>query len=199
MKQELDFTKGGGLLPAVVQDARSGTVLMVGYMNEEAYAQTIEKKRVTFFSRSRQELWEKGETSGNFLDLVRIDVDCDGDAILVQANPRGPTCHTGAESCFGEGPQFGLQFLAELSQTLSERRAAPRPGSYTSELFASGTDRLVQKVGEEALEVVIEGKNTDDTRLLSESADLLFHLMVLLESRGLSLRDVSLVLKERAR
>lgn len=199
MKREPDFEKAGGLVPAVVQNASSGAVLMVGYMNKEAYAQTLTSRRVTFFSRSRQKLWEKGETSGNYLDLVHMDVDCDGDSILVQATPQGPTCHTGDESCFGDESPCGLRFLEELSRTIAERRTGPQQGSYTSELFAAGTDRLVQKVGEEALEVVIEGKNTDDVRLLSESADLVFHLMVLLESRGLSLRDVSLVLKERAR
>jgi phosphoribosyl-ATP pyrophosphohydrolase/phosphoribosyl-AMP cyclohydrolase len=199
MKREPDFSKGDGLIPAIVQNAESGKVLMVGYMNREAYQRTLECQRVTFFSRSRQRLWEKGETSGNSLALVTISVDCDRDAVLVLANPKGPSCHTGEESCFETTTGSGWAFLDELSETIALRRAEPLSGSYTSELFASGTDRLVQKVGEEALEVVIEGKNSDTSRLLSESADLLFHLMVLLESRGVSLRDVSLVLQQRAR
>ena len=199
MIREPDFSKGDGLIPAVVQNAESGKVLMVGYMNREAYQRTLERKRVTFFSRSRQELWEKGETSGNSLEMVSCSVDCDRDAVLVLAKPQGPTCHTGDESCFGSTRQSGVAFLEELSKTIAKRREQPLPGSYTSELFASGTDRLVQKVGEEALEVIIEGKNSDTGRLLSESADLVFHLMVLLESRGVSLCDVSLVLQQRTR
>lgn len=171
---------------------------MLGYMNAEAYELTRRDKRVTFFSRSRETLWLKGQTSGNFLNVVSISVDCDGDSILVRAVPEGPVCHTGTRTCFGDTPNPNLSFLATLSQTILERKADPQPKSYTSQLFASGVDRLAQKVGEEAVEVVIEAKNGNDGKLLDESADLLFHLMVLLESRDLSLADVADTLRRRS-
>ena len=198
MMERPNFKNADDLLPTIVQDANSAAVLMLGYMNAEAYERTLKSGRVTFFSRSRNTLWVKGEASGNYLELVATASDCDGDAILVTAKPAGPTCHTGADTCFGTNSLRGISFLTGLTQTIAQRRSAPIPGSYTSELFSAGIDRLVQKVGEEALEVVIEGKNNDNKRLLSESADLLFHLMVLLESRGLSLADVCAVLERRA-
>lgn len=198
MTREPDFSKSNGLLPTVVQHSRTGDVLMLGYMNAEAYELTRRDKRVTFFSRSRETLWLKGQTSGNFLNVVSISVDCDGDSILVRAVPEGPVCHTGTRTCFGDTPNPNLSFLATLSQTILERKADPQPKSYTSQLFASGVDRLAQKVGEEAVEVVIEAKNGNDSKLLDESADLLFHLMVLLESRDLSLADVADTLRRRS-
>jgi len=199
MRCEPDFSKSNGLLPAIVQHADSALVLMLGYMNQEAYERTQREKRVTFFSRSRQSLWLKGETSGSFLNVVSIEVDCDQDCILVRALPEGPVCHTGTESCFGVSPDYGISFLGTLGQTIAARAKNPMQGSYTSELLASGVDRVAQKVGEEAIEVVIEAKNTDNEKLLGESADLLYHLMVLLESRSLSLADVAAVLERRSR
>jgi phosphoribosyl-ATP pyrophosphohydrolase/phosphoribosyl-AMP cyclohydrolase len=171
---------------------------MLGYMNMEAYELTRRDKRVVFFSRSRGALWLKGETSGNFLLVDSIAVDCDSDAILIRAIPEGPVCHTGEMTCFGEPKNSGLSFLATLSRTIHGRGVEPQPSSYTSELLALGVDRLAQKVGEEAVEVVIEAKNSNDSKLLDESADLLFHLMVLLESRGLSIDDVGTTLRRRA-
>jgi phosphoribosyl-ATP pyrophosphohydrolase/phosphoribosyl-AMP cyclohydrolase len=198
MKREPDFSKCGGLLPAIVQDAHSGEVLMLGYMNEEAYTMTRETKRVTFFSRSREMLWTKGESSGNSLTLTDIFLDCDQDAILVRALPAGPTCHEGTRSCFSQAPATSWSILSDLERTIKERRASLSDGSYTASLFTAGIDRLAQKVGEEAIEVVIEAKNGDRDRLLNESADLLFHLMALWESQGVSLADVCDVLGERA-
>lgn len=199
MRCEPDFSKSNGLLPAIVQHADSALVLMLGYMNQEAYERTQREKRVTFFSRSRQSLWLKGETSGSFLNVVSIEVDCDQDCILVRALPEGPVCHTGTESCFGASPDYGISFLGTLGQTIAARAKNPTQGSYTSELLAAGVDRVAQKVGEEAIEVVIEAKNTDNEKLLGESADLLYHLMVLLESRSLSLADVAATLERRSR
>ena len=198
MRGEPDFSEANGLIPAVVQDSVTGDVLMLGYMNSEAYELTRKDKRVTFFSRSRGALWLKGEASGNFLNVVSIAVDCDGDTILIKALPEGPVCHTGKRTCFGDSSNSSLSFLATLSQTIRERKTDPRPESYTRQLLASGVDRLAQKVGEEAVEVVIEAKNGNDRKLLDESADLLFHLMVLLESRNLSLADVADTLMRRA-
>lgn len=192
-----DFSKGQGLVPAIVQHADTRAVLMLGYMNEEAFSATQETGRVTFFSRSRQELWQKGATSGNFLELVELLVDCDSDAILVKARPKGPTCHTGAESCFQGGAASSLAVLETVSRTLVARLRQPSAQSYTSTLFAAGTDRIAQKIGEEATEVVIEAKNSNNERLLGESADLLFHLMVLLTYRGVSIEDVCEVLRAR--
>ena len=198
MKREPDFAKCGGLLPAIVQDAGSGEVLMLGYMNEEAYRQTLEGKLVTLFSRSKGRLWTKGETSGNVLRLRGLSCDCDSDALLVLAVPEGPTCHEGSQSCFKNSREVDLSMLTTLSDTISQRRRDPRSESYTSQLFNEGIDKMVQKVGEEAVEVVIEGKNGGRERLLSESADLIFHLLVLLEARGLCLADVCGVLKDRS-
>ena len=189
-----DWDKGGGLLPAIVQDARTLRVLMLGYMDRAALAQTLASGHVTFFSRSKGRLWIKGESSGHVLDLVSIDVDCDQDTLLVQAHPRGPTCHLQRESCFPSAPG---STLADLS-ALVERRAAERPeGSYTTKLFDGGVRRIAQKVGEEGVETALAGVVQDDEALLGESADLLFHLIVLLRARGLSLADAKRVLEAR--
>jgi phosphoribosyl-ATP pyrophosphohydrolase/phosphoribosyl-AMP cyclohydrolase len=198
MKREPDFSKCDGLLPAVVQDATSGEVLMVGYMNEESFQRTLETKQVTFFSRSRQSLWTKGESSGNLLALTDISVDCDQDAILVSAIPSGPTCHEGTQSCFRDAVPTTWSVLSELEGVIRQRRESLSDDSYTASLFKAGIDRLAQKVGEEAIEVVIEAKNGDKERLVSESADLLFHLLALWEAQGVSLGAVCDTLRGRA-
>jgi phosphoribosyl-AMP cyclohydrolase / phosphoribosyl-ATP pyrophosphohydrolase len=189
----LDFAKGDGLLPAVIQHAGSGAVLMLGYMNRDALRETFERKRVVFFSRSKQRLWEKGETSGHTLDLVDVQIDCDADTLLITAWPRGPVCHKGTQTCFGDEPATAaerLAFLGSLEQVI-EQRVAERPeGSYTARLFAQGPRRLAQKVGEEGVEVALAAVTEGEDKLIAESADLLFHLLVLLKSRGVSLDRV---------
>ena len=198
--QGLDWDKGGGLLPAVVQHARSGRVLMLGYMNEAALVETLRRGRVVFFSRSRGQLWLKGETSGNYLDLVQISTDCDGDSLLVLAQPIGPTCHKGTESCFAEARRTDAErfaFLGLLEATIEARIANQPEGSYTARLFAQGPSRLAQKVGEEGLETALAAVTRDDDGVRSEAADLLFHLLVLLKARGLSLADVIAELRSR--
>lgn len=189
----LDFGKGDGLLPAIVQHADTGAVLMLGYMNREALEATRARKRVVFYSRSRQRLWEKGETSGHALDVVEMLADCDDDTLLVLARPRGPVCHTGTRTCFGDPPRATIEryaFLAALEDVV-EQRIADRPeGSYTARLFAAGTRRIAQKVGEEGVEVALAGATESEQKLVAESADLLFHLVVLLRSRGVRLEAV---------
>lgn len=187
-----------GLVPAVVQDARTGVVLMLGYLNAEALAQTRTTGLVTFFSRSRQRLWTKGETSGNVLRVREILLDCDGDAILIKAEPAGPVCHTGSDTCWGERNE-AARFLETLEQIIHLRRdsAEPNPASYTAQLFARGIPKIAQKVGEEAVETVIEALRDDRDRLLNESADLLYHLLVLLAAKNIGLRDVEAILQER--
>lgn len=198
MIREPDFLKSGGLLPAIIQDDSTLEVLMLGYMNQEAYEVTTSSGHVTFFSRSKGRLWTKGETSGNFLQVKEMRCDCDSDAILIRAIPAGPTCHEGTQSCFGESERSDISFLGTLGRTIRERKAGgDAERSYTAQLFTKGIDAIAQKVGEEAIEVVIEAKNSNDERLLSESADLLYHLMVLLEARGASLAEVARVLKGR--
>ena len=195
----LDWAKGDGLLPAVVQDAHSGRVLMVGYMNAEALNQTLAQKRVTFFSRSKNRLWTKGETSGNYLELVNAAADCDNDAILITARPKGPTCHTGSESCFGDvnTEAADLAFLSRLESVIAQRIAEKPEGSYTARIWAQGPTKMAQKVGEEGVEVALAGATQSDERLISESADLLFHLALLLKSRNLSLSDAVEELAQR--
>ncbi|MDH3652293.1 MAG: bifunctional phosphoribosyl-AMP cyclohydrolase/phosphoribosyl-ATP diphosphatase HisIE [Saprospiraceae bacterium] len=193
---KIDFDKSQGLVPAIVQHAKSGLVLMLGYMNEEAVQKTLDTNKVTFFSRSKNRLWTKGETSGHFLNLHDIRLDCDADALLVQAIPIGPTCHTGTSSCFGE-EKFGLSFMDHLEETIRDRHQNPSRGSYTSSLFEKGLDKIAQKVGEEAVETVIEAKNQDQERFLGETADLLYHLLVLLRAKNVGLQDVLGVLKSR--
>ncbi|HSN00322.1 MAG TPA: bifunctional phosphoribosyl-AMP cyclohydrolase/phosphoribosyl-ATP diphosphatase HisIE [Rudaea sp.] len=185
-----DWDKGGGLLPAIVQDARSGRVLMLGWMNREALARTRQSGKVTFFSRSRQRLWTKGETSGNLLFLSDLDIDCDADSILVRAVPQGATCHTGAVSCFGASAQPAFAFLADLDALIAQRERDRTAGSYTTALFESGLRRCAQKVGEEGVEAALAGASGEAAELLDEASDLVFHLLVLLRARGLSLADV---------
>ncbi|WP_431636709.1 bifunctional phosphoribosyl-AMP cyclohydrolase/phosphoribosyl-ATP diphosphatase HisIE [Dyella sp. KULCS107] len=193
----LDWTKGDGLLPAIVQHAQTGEVLMLGYMNPEALDVTQRTGHVTFFSRSKQRLWTKGESSGHVLALQSIRVDCDADTLLVQALPHGPTCHTGTSSCFGDEVRPPLGFLAELDALVAQRHAERPEGSYTTRLFEGGVRRIAQKVGEEGVETALAGVAQGDEELLGEAADLLFHLTVLLRARGLSLTDVAAVLAKR--
>jgi len=195
----LDWDKGEGLLPAIVQDARTGEVLMLAYMNEEALALTLKDKLVVFYSRSRQELWLKGETSGNLLELVSIAPDCDSDTLLVRVNPTGPVCHLGTRTCFdGDGDiPGGGNFLYGLEKVLKERASADPESSYTAKLLQTGVKRIAQKVGEEGVEVALAGVSGGEAELLDESADLLYHLLVLLVSRGLSISQVVSVLQSR--
>jgi phosphoribosyl-ATP pyrophosphohydrolase/phosphoribosyl-AMP cyclohydrolase len=190
----LDWDKQGGLLPAVVQDANNGRILMLGYMNREALGATMDTGHVTFWSRSKERLWTKGETSGNTLALVRIETDCDRDSLLVTAKPSGPACHLGTVSCFPDAPG---NFLAELDTIIRERQLDRPDGSYTATLFASGTKGIAQKVGEEGVEAALAAVGEDDAALLGEAADLIYHLTVLLRSRGLSFNAAVEVLKER--
>jgi phosphoribosyl-ATP pyrophosphohydrolase/phosphoribosyl-AMP cyclohydrolase len=189
----LDFAKGGGLLPAVVQHAGSGAVLMLGYMNRAALAATLERRRVVFFSRSRNRLWEKGETSGHGLTLVQVLPDCDRDALLVRAWPQGPVCHTGSVACFGSehsAPAAEVEFLTQLENVIAQRLAGQSSTSYTAQLAAGGVRRVAQKVGEEGVEVALAAAAGSDCELIAESADLLYHLLVLLKARGLGLQQV---------
>ncbi|HVN49637.1 MAG TPA: bifunctional phosphoribosyl-AMP cyclohydrolase/phosphoribosyl-ATP diphosphatase HisIE [Bacteroidota bacterium] len=195
---QLNFSKLNGLVPAIVQDARTKQVLMVGFMNREAAEKTLADKRVTFWSRTKQRLWQKGETSGNVLDVVSIHADCDNDSLLIYANPRGPVCHTGTYTCFGESEIAGVSdILVELESVIAERKQKMPEGSYTTKLFKEGMTRIAQKVGEEGVEVVIASLKQNDERLAEESADLLYHLMVLLQERGLSVRSVLNELQQR--
>ena len=186
------------MVPAIVQDAKTKNVLMLGYMNEEAYQKTIDTKKVTFWSRSRNCLWTKGETSGNFLHLVDIMVDCDNDTLLVKANPDGPTCHTGTDTCWGEeNTENPLLFLTELQDFINLRYEQMPEGSYTTKLFKDGINKIAQKVGEEALETVIEATNGTSEHLVYEASDLLYHLLVMLTEKGLRIEDVALELQKR--
>lgn len=188
----IDFDKGDGLVPAIIQDANTAKVLMLGYMNREAFEKTQETKKVTFYSRSRQQLWTKGETSGNFLQLVSMSVDCDNDTLLVKAIPSGPVCHTGTDTCWGEVNEASpLMFLSELQDFINKRREEMPEGSYTTSLFRDGVNRMAQKVGEEALEACIEAVNGTDERLLYEASDMFYHLIVLLASKGLRIEQVA--------
>ncbi|HET7269368.1 MAG TPA: bifunctional phosphoribosyl-AMP cyclohydrolase/phosphoribosyl-ATP diphosphatase HisIE [Oleiagrimonas sp.] len=193
----LDWNKGDGLLPVVVQHVHDGRVLMLGYMNREALEATQASGNVTFFSRSKQRLWTKGETSGNVLDLCAIHADCDADTLLVLANPQGPTCHTGTDTCFGDAASSDVAFLGELDALVAERHAKRPEGSYTTRLFESGTRRIAQKVGEEGVETALAAVAQNDDELLGESADLVYHLLVLLQARGLGLTDVVAKLRSR--
>ncbi|MGA0585737.1 bifunctional phosphoribosyl-AMP cyclohydrolase/phosphoribosyl-ATP diphosphatase HisIE [Dyella sp. KRB-257] len=194
---QLDWAKGDGLLPAIVQHAQTGEVLMLGYMNAEALTATQQTGHVTFFSRSKQRLWTKGESSGHVLALQSIRVDCDADTLLVGALPHGPTCHTGTSSCFGNHVAPPLGFLAELDALVAQRDAERPAGSYTTRLFEGGVRRIAQKVGEEGVETALAGVAQGDADLLGEAADLLFHLTVLLRARGRSLADVADLLAAR--
>ena len=195
---DLDIKSAHGLIPAIIQDSETKNVLMLGYMNEESLQKTIETQKVTFFSRSKQRLWTKGEESGNFLNLVDIKNDCDGDTLLIQAKPVGPTCHTGADTCWQEENKENYGFISQLENTIKIRREnADSEKSYVASLFEKGINKIAQKVGEEAVEVVIEAKDDNDDLFLSESADLLFHYLILLQAKGFQLNDVVDVLKKR--
>lgn len=198
MNMNPNFSKSqNGLLPAIIQDSVTKTVLMLGYMNKEAFQKTKETEQVTFYSRSKKRIWVKGEESGNFLKLVKIKVDCDQDAILITANPQGPTCHKGTDSCWGETNQSHYGFLTELEEIITERKKTNDDNSYVASLFREGINKIAQKVGEEAVETVIEAKDENSELFLNESADLLFHFLILLKEKGFSLNDVEAVLKDR--
>lgn len=195
---EIDFEKTGGLVPAIIQDANTKNVLMLGYMNQEAFDKTMATGKVTFWSRSRNCLWTKGETSGNFLDLVSIKNDCDNDTLLVKAVPHGPTCHTGTDTCWGEDNESNpLAFLSELQDFIERRHEEMPEGSYTTSLFKKGVNRIAQKVGEEALETVIEATNGTNDKLIYEASDMFYHLIVLLTEKGLRIEDVAAELQKR--
>ena len=194
----IDFTKNNGLIPAIIQDNETKTVLMLGYMNQEALDITLETKKVTFFSRSKNRLWTKGEESGNFLNLVSIKNDCDTDTLLIKVNPDGPTCHTGSDTCWQEANNQEYGFISKLEKTIQERKEnATSDNSYVASLFEKGINKIAQKVGEEAIEVVIEAKDNNDDLFLSESADLLFHYLILLQAKGFKLQDTVDVLQKR--
>jgi phosphoribosyl-ATP pyrophosphohydrolase/phosphoribosyl-AMP cyclohydrolase len=195
----VDFTKSAhGLIPAIIQDSETKSVLMLGYMNAESYQKTLDTQKVTFYSRSKQRLWTKGEESGNFLNLVSIKNDCDNDTFLIQARPEGPTCHTGSDTCWQEANNQEYGFLSKLENTIKTRREnADSEKSYVASLFEKGINKIAQKVGEEAVEVVIEAKDDNDHLFLDESADLLFHYLILLQAKGFELNDVVNVLKGR--
>lgn len=194
----IDYSKHpDSLVPAIVQDAQTKTVLMLGYMNADAVAKTQEIKKVTFFSRSKNRLWTKGEESGNFLHLVDMKVDCDNDALLIQATPVGPSCHTGSDTCWDTKNTNSYGFLSTLEQIIDDRKNNPTEKSYVASLLAKGINKVAQKVGEEAVETVIEAKDSNSNLFLNESADLLFHLMILLQAKGHSLSDVIKVLESR--
>ena len=192
---KINFEKLNGLVPCIVQDSTTDKVLMLGFMNEEAYQKTLREKKVTFFSRSKQRLWTKGETSGNALELVDILIDCDQDTLLVKVKPTGPVCHTGADTCFNE--KNDMWDFYTLEKLVNTRKATPKKGSYTTSLFESGLNKIAQKVGEEAVELIIESKDNDRNLFLNEAADLMYHYLVLLSAKGYSLGDVNDVLKKR--
>lgn len=193
----LDFDKMGGLIPAIIQDARTKNVLMLGFMNKEAYEKTLEINKVTFFSRTKKCLWTKGEESGHFLDVVSIESDCDNDTLLIKAIPNGPVCHTGSATCFNDNNEFGIEFLSHLQDFIEKRYQEMPEGSYTTSLFNSGVNRMAQKVGEEAIETVIEATNGTDGRMMYEAADMLYHLMVLFTSKGRRIEELAEALYRR--
>ena len=196
---QIDWEKGDGLVPAVIQDVHNGHVLMLGYMNQAALSHTLNSGKVTFFSRSKNRLWTKGETSGNWIDYVRGEMDCDADTILIQARPHGPVCHTGSISCFNNIAPDNTQFLGRLGMLIADRHAAMPAGSYTTSLFSDGKARIAQNVGEEGVELALARMKDDGAEIANEAADLLFHTIVLLQDAGLKLGDVIEVLKERYR
>ena len=193
----LDFEKMGGLIPAIIQDNNTNKVLMLGFMNEEALEQTLSSGKVTFFSRTKNRLWMKGETSGNTLSVVSITPDCDNDTLLIKAIPAGPVCHKGTDTCFGEKNEENIMFLKYLQNFIERRRQEMPDGSYTTTLFQKGINRMAQKVGEEAVETVIEATNGTEDRLIYEASDLIYHLIVLLTSKGLRIDDLARELKKR--
>ncbi len=196
---KIDFNKSNGLVPAIIQDAKTNNVLMLGYMNKEAVERTIDTKLVTFWSRSKERLWQKGEASGNTLKLEDISLDCDNDTLLVKVKPNGPTCHTGDDTCWGSENLSNGLFLNELENVIKSRKENPSDLSYTSSLFAKGINKVAQKVGEEAVELVIEAKDDDKDLFLNEAADLMYHFLILLVAKGFSLNDVVAVLEKRSK
>ncbi|MEL6560355.1 MAG: bifunctional phosphoribosyl-AMP cyclohydrolase/phosphoribosyl-ATP diphosphatase HisIE [Bacteroidota bacterium] len=194
---EIDFEKGNGLVPAIIQDVTNGTVLMLGYMNQEAVDKTIASGKVTFYSRSKQRLWTKGESSGNFMIYDHMVVDCDKDTLLVKAKPTGPVCHTGTATCFGDDTIENHAFLSRLETIITDRKENDSDQSYTASLFRKGINKIAQKVGEEAVELVIEAKDDDDELFTNEAADLLFHYLILLQEKGFKLKDILSVLEAR--
>ena len=197
---KIDFNKNvDGLIPAIIQDATTQKVLMLGYMNAEALASTQTSGKVTFFSRTKNRLWTKGEESGNFLELVSLKEDCDQDTLLIQVNPQGPTCHKGTDTCWEESNTSSFGFLSTLGNTIKERKENNEDDSYVASLFRLGINKIAQKVGEEAVETIIEAKDSDDELFLSESADLLFHYLILLEAKGFSLKDIEQRLASRSK
>ena len=192
----IDFTKGDGLVPVIIQDVKTLQVLMLGYMNEEAFAKTKQENKVTFFSRSKNRLWTKGEESGNFLNVVDLQIDCDNDTLLIKAKPDGPTCHTGSTSCFKEDTAKG--FVYELQATIHKRIHENEQDSYTNQLYQKGINKVAQKVGEEAIELVIEAKDENMELFKNEAADLLYHYLILLRAKGVSLEEIEQVLKSRS-
>ena len=193
----LDFDKMGGLIPAIIQDARTKNVLMLGFMNKEAYEKTLEINKVTFFSRTTNRLSTTGEESGHFLDVVSIESDCDNDTLLIKAIPNGPVCHTGSATCFNDNNEFGIEFLSHLQDFIEKRYQEMPEGSYTTSLFNSGVNRMAQKVGEEAIETLIEATNGTDGRMMYEAADMLYHLMVLFTSKGRRIEELAEALYRR--
>ncbi len=193
----IDFNKGHGLVPVIIQNAQTMQVLMLGYMNKEAFDQTIETKKVTFYSRSKKRLWMKGESSGNTLSVIDIKMDCDHDSLLIFVNPKGPTCHTGSTSCFKEDTSKG--FIYELEKTINDRINSKDSTSYTNDLYQKGINKIAQKVGEEAVELVIEAKDSNDELFKNEAADLAYHLLILLKYKNLKFEDIEQVLKERSK
>lgn len=193
----LDFNKMNGLIPAIIQDDKTLKVLMLGFMNEEAYDKTLKTGKVTFWSRTKNALWTKGETSGNYLNVVSIKADCDNDTLLIKVNPDGPVCHTGTDTCWGEENDNPMAFLSELQRFIEKRHEEMPEGSYTTSLFQSGVGRMAQKVGEEAVESVIEAMAGNDERLIYEASDMIYHLMVLLTSKGLKIEDLAIELQKR--
>lgn len=195
----IDFNKNkDGLVPAIIQDAITKKVLMLGYMNAEAFTKTQESKKVTFFSRTKNRLWTKGEESGNYLNVVSIQNDCDNDTLLIQVNPAGPTCHKGTDTCWGEANNQSYGFLTQLEEVIKNRREAGNSeNSYVASLFEKGINKIAQKVGEEAIEIVIEAKDNNDDLFLNEGADLLFHYLILLQAKGFTLQDIVKILENR--
>jgi phosphoribosyl-ATP pyrophosphohydrolase/phosphoribosyl-AMP cyclohydrolase len=194
---KINFDKNTGLVPAIIQDYETKNVLMLGYMNQESFDKTLETNKITFYSRSKKRLWTKGEESGNFLDLISIKNDCDNDTLLVSVKPQGPTCHKGTDTCWGADNIQTLGFLTDLENVIQDRKENMQEVSYVSSLFKNGINKIAQKVGEEAVEVVIEAKDNDDTLFVNESADLLFHYLILLQAKGFKLNDIVEVLKSR--
>jgi len=195
----MDFEKLNGIIPAIIQDSKTDRVLMLGFMNPEALEKTKDEGKVTFFSRTKQRLWTKGEESGNFLNVVEIKEDCDKDTLLIRVSPEGPVCHTGNDTCFNQENRGGTEFLSRLQALIHQRKEEMPENSYTTSLFEAGINKIAQKVGEEAVELVIEAKDTNDDLLLGEAADLVYHLMVLLSARGYGLNDVAGILEQRHR